>query len=211
MLLLSPPDTNDAVLKSVCRLGSLLRTQGFDVAVDQWSRTEQSSLGPVPWLHSQMLNRKQYDNRVVIVLTPNGLEKIEEWAHRCEEVAPKREDRDDAQMLSPYSDVFTASLSILQADRQRGRAAEHFLLVKFDSCPVNDRRNLPEVLQGLPLFQLPSQTQALLTDLSVRKPGQTSGKRSRSERKRSVKTKMDQTRKKSDHVLIQCSEGGVYK
>lgn len=207
VILLSPPDNSDGVLESVCRLGSLLHGQGFDVAVDQWSRTEQSSLGPLLWFHSQLLKMNQHDSRVVVILTQNGLEKIEEWAHQTQDIVP-------AQTESPYSDLFTASLCVIQADQQRGRAAEHFLLVQFDSCPVN-YRNLPEILQGLPLFHLPSQTQALLTELSLKKTSR--NKNSWREWKWSgsdgwrAKTKMDHSREINKPVLIQYSQAEVYK
>ncbi|XP_018536982.1 interleukin-17 receptor C [Lates calcarifer] len=173
VVLLSPPDVDDSVSQSVGRLGSLLRNQDFNVSVDQWSRREQCALGPLPWLHSQLLELSQ----VVVVLTHRALERTEEWACQHKEVIKtKGEDMGLPQIWSPYSDVFTASLCLIQAYKQQGRAAERFVLVKFDSHPTG--RNLPELLQGLPLFQLPSQTQALLTELTVgrtggRSPGKT--------------------------------------
>ncbi|XP_040015416.1 uncharacterized protein il17rc isoform X3 [Xiphias gladius] len=165
VVLLSPPDVDDAVSESVCQLGFLLCKQGFNVSVDQWSRKEQSTLGPLPWLYSQLLELNSRWDRVVVVLTRKALERTEEWAHQHKEVIKtKWEDKGVSQIGSPYSDVFTASLCLIQADKQLGRAGERFLLVKFDS-PLRSDRNLPELLQGLPLFQLPSQTPALLTEL----------------------------------------------
>lgn len=165
VVLLSPPDVDDSVSELVCRLGSWLCNQGFSVSVDQWSRKEQCSLGPLPWLHSQLLELKSHGGRVVLVLTRKALERAEEWT-RKEVIMMTGDDEGLPQILSPYSDVFTASLCLIQADKQLGSAGERFLLVKFDSHPRSDR-SLPELLQGLPLLQLPSQTQALLTELSV--------------------------------------------
>ncbi|XP_069559436.1 interleukin-17 receptor C [Brachyistius frenatus] len=170
VVLLSPPDMYDGVLESVCQLGSFLRDQGFSVSVDQWSRKEQCTLGPLPWLHSQLLRLNSHGGRVLLVLTDKALEKTEEWTHRDEDGVMKRGDKDLPLSSSPYSDMFTASLFIIQADKQLGRAGERFLLLKFDSHPLQSHssdRTLPVVLQGLPLFQLPSQTQALLDELGV--------------------------------------------
>ncbi|XP_035518058.1 interleukin-17 receptor C [Morone saxatilis] len=168
VVLLSPPDVDDGVSEAVCRLGSLLCNQGFSVLVDQWSRKEQCTLGPLPWLHSQLLELNSQGGRVVLVLTRKALEKVEEWSQQHKEgIKTKGEDKGLSQIVSPYSDVFTASLCIIQADKQLGRAGERFLLVKFDSHADIDRRELPELLQGLMLFQIPSETQALLTELTV--------------------------------------------
>lgn len=164
MVLLSPPDVDDCVSELVCQLGSYLCKQGFSVSVDQWSRKEQCTLGPLPWLHSQLL---KLNSRVVLVLNHKALEKAEEWAHQHKQVIKaKGEDKGDHPIWSPYSDVFTASLCIIQAEKQMRRVQQHFLLVKFDSHQGSGR-NLPKLLQGLPLFQLPSQTQALLAGLTV--------------------------------------------
>ena len=175
MLLLSPPDVEDGVSESVGRLGSLLCNQGFNVSVDQWSRKEQCTRGPLPWLHSQLLKLNTQGDRVVVALTQKALERTEEWVHNHKRViTTKMADEGLPQTWSPYSDVFTASLCLIQADKQQGRAGERFLLVKFDSSPSSDR-NLPELLQGLPLFQLPSQTQALLTELRLGRTVRRSG------------------------------------
>ncbi|XP_053293718.1 interleukin-17 receptor C [Pleuronectes platessa] len=175
VLLLSPPDVDDGVSESVCGLGSLLCKQGFNVSVDQWSRKEQCALGPLPWLHSQLLKLNTQGDRVVVVLNKKAQERTEEWVHKHKRVITKKmADEGLPQIWSPYSDVFTASLCLIQADKQQGRNGERFLLVKFDSSPSSDR-NLPELLQGLPLFQLPPQTQALLTELRLGRTGRTSG------------------------------------
>ncbi|XP_062271375.1 interleukin-17 receptor C [Scomber scombrus] len=162
VVLLSPPDVDYNVSESVCGLGTLLSNQGFSVSVDQWSRKEQCTLGPLPWLYSQLLELNRLGGRVVLVLTRKALERAEEWTNKHKEV-----DNDLPQVLSPYSDVFTASLSLIQADNQLGRAGERFLLVKFDSFAVHPLKGLPKLLQGIPLFQFPSQTEALFSELTV--------------------------------------------
>lgn len=165
MVLLSPPDVDHGVSESICQLGSLLGDQGFSVSVDQWSRKEQCALGPMPWLHSQMLELNSQGGRVILVLTHKALERAEEWTRRHKEAVKTKGDA-ASQTGSPYSDLFQASLFLVQTDKQLGRAGERFALVRFDSSPRTDG-TLPELLQGLLLFQLPSQTQALLTELTV--------------------------------------------
>ncbi|XP_036956919.1 interleukin-17 receptor C-like [Acanthopagrus latus] len=178
VVLLSPPDVDGGVSESVCQLGSMLCTRGFRVSVDQWSIKEQCTLGPLPWLHSQLLELNSQRGRVVLVVTRKALERAEEWTHRHkEDIKTKgQENRGLPLTGSPYSDVFMASLCLIEADRLQGRAGERFLLATFDPHPRSDR-NLPELLQGLRLFQLPSQTGALLTELTVGGTGKGSWKR----------------------------------
>lgn len=160
MVLLSPPDVDGGVSESVCRLGSLLCHSGFSVSVDQWCRKQQCTLGPLPWLHSQLLELNGKGGRVVLVLTHKALVRTAEWTQQ------RPADSGLPQTWSPYSDVFTACLSIIEAEKQLGSAAERFVLVTLSSHPVSDRR-LPEPLQGLTLFQLPCQIKPLLSELSV--------------------------------------------
>ncbi len=177
VVLLSPPDVDDGVSESVCQLGSQLCNQGFSVSVDQWSRMEQCTLGPLLWLHSKLLEMKSQGGRIVLVLTRQALERAEEWTHQHKDITKtKLDDKGLPQMRSPYSDVFMASLCLIQAEKQLGRAGERFLLVRFDSHPCS-KRTLPKLLQGLPLFQLPSQTQSLLTELTVGGAGRGSDRR----------------------------------
>lgn len=162
VVLLSPPDVDDDVSKSVDQLNSLLCNRGFSVSVDQWSRNEQCTLGPLLWLHAQLL---EPNTRVVLVVTHKSLERTEEWAHQHKEVVT--EDKSLPEKWSPYADVFTAALNIIQGHKQLGGAGERFILVKFDTH-LHSHRNLPKLLQGLPLFKLPSQTEALLAELRSR-------------------------------------------
>ncbi|XP_062420052.1 uncharacterized protein il17rc isoform X2 [Pungitius pungitius] len=167
VVLLSPPDVDHSVSESVCELGAQLRNRGFNVLVDQCSRKEQCSLGPLPWLHSQLMEMNSRGGTFVLVLTRAALSRAEGWAHPGKEVIKAKGDPTGLpEITSPYSDVFSASLSLIQADKQLGRAGERFLLVTLGLHPKGDRR-LPELLRGLPLFQLPSQTKALLHELTV--------------------------------------------
>lgn len=152
LVLLSPPDLDDGVSESVCQLGSLLSDWGFSVSVDQWSRRAQCSLGPLPWLHSQLQQLSSLRGRVLLLWTSTA--------------APSHQ-QETRQVWSPYSDVFTACLGLIEAEKKLGRTSGRFVLVKLDSGQRGDG-GLPDLLQGLPLFQLPSQTQALLSELGAR-------------------------------------------
>lgn len=202
MVLLSPPDVDSGVSESVCRLGSLLCSLGFIVTVDQWSRKEQCTLGPLPWLHSKLLEQNGLGVRVVLVLTKGALERVEEWTRQHKEVIKaKQEDMDLPQKWSPYSDVFTASLFLILADKHLGRARERYLLVSFDSYAVQapgSNMRLSELLQGLSLFQLPSQMQALLSELTL------GGRRKRSGRRTWTRSKwvaLDRLRAKTKEAV----------
>lgn len=166
VVLLSPPDTDHTVSESVCLLGSQLCSQGFSVSVDQWCRTDQYRMGPLPWLYSQLQKLDSMGGRVLLVLNQKALEKTEEWTLSNKD----GEGKDPQQIKSPYSDLFTASLFIIQAQKRLGKAAEQFVLVKIEShqkqSHSSDRR-LPALLQGLPLFLLPAQSQSLNTELTV--------------------------------------------
>ncbi|XP_062327477.1 interleukin-17 receptor C-like isoform X2 [Osmerus eperlanus] len=184
MVLLSPPDAEGAVSEQVCELGSLLVAQGFRVSVDLWSRAQLGSLGPLPWLHSQLHLLDTQGGRVLVVLNRSAWEKAQQWgldplrqgliAQGEDPQAGGRGDMDrdhsGVQGSSPYKDVFSACLSCIQADHQRGGAGERFTLVTFESHPARpstgSQRGLPELLQGLPWFHLPSQRQGLLSALS---------------------------------------------
>ncbi|XP_054883197.1 uncharacterized protein il17rc [Poeciliopsis prolifica] len=172
VVLLSPPDLDDAVSESVCLLGSQLCSQGFSVSVDQWCRKDQCTMGPLPWLYSQLQKLDNMGGRVLLVLTQKALEKTEEWTLLNNGGGGKGQQ----QMKSPYSDLFMASLFIIQAHKKLGRAAERFVLVKIDSHQTKNHSSddkLPELLQGLPLFLLPSQSQSLTTELTVEEAGTT--------------------------------------
>lgn len=81
-----------------------------------------------------------------------------------------KEENEVPKIWSPYSDLFTASLFLIQADKLLGRAGERFLLIQFDTHSKQTQTSngtLPELLHGLPLFRLPTQTKSLLAELTV--------------------------------------------
>lgn len=76
------------------------------------------------------------------------------------------------------SDVLGAALGCILADRQKGGAAQRFILVQLDDTEhlINEERDMPEPLRGLPLYKLPSQTQGVLGELCSESPSSPSGK-----------------------------------
>ncbi|KAG7273350.1 hypothetical protein CRUP_030248, partial [Coryphaenoides rupestris] len=82
VVVLSPPDSQEeeAMCELVCGLGSFLQAQGLGVELDQWSRTELCSLGPLPWLHGQLMRLEQRGGgKVVLVWTRGVWQKAQEW------------------------------------------------------------------------------------------------------------------------------------
>lgn len=177
VLLLSPPDVDDGLSERMCKLGSLLHQQGFSVTLDSCCRKEQCDFGPIPWFHSQMMKLKTQEGRAVLLLTHAAVERALEWDLQDRF---KEEEGDH-----PHSAVFKSSLFLIKTDQQLGRAGERFVLVTFESDLCRKSR-LPELLLGPKLFQLPSQTKALLTELAV--GGRDTGTRQRALRSRDVPT-----------------------
>lgn len=165
VLVLSPPDSDEEVSAAVCSLGFLLYSRDFSVTVDQWSRRSQINTGPLPWSHCQLLKMDSQCERVVLFLTPKAVERADTWSSQDRPVIGLQEE-------SPYSDVFRAALFAIQASKNQGRASERFALVTFDPLWTDAQichNRLPEILQGLPLFHFPSQTEALMRDLYSRR------------------------------------------
>ncbi|KAK5863791.1 hypothetical protein PBY51_000795 [Eleginops maclovinus] len=174
VVLLYPPDENQALPELMSHLGSSLQALGLTVSLDLWSQTELSVLGPVPWLHSRLNRLQKQGGKVVLVLTQAAWIRADEWGARSwERNTPKENNRDIEEtafnVSSPCVDVFTASLSCILADYLQGRAGERFVLVQFESLPPEPPggfQALPELFRGLHVYSLPSQSLGFLTELA---------------------------------------------
>ncbi|KAA8590880.1 hypothetical protein FQN60_001823 [Etheostoma spectabile] len=178
VVLLYPPDDDQALPELMNYLGSSLQGLGFSVSLDLWSQAELSVLGPVPWLHSRLNRLQKQGGKVVLVLTQAAWIRAEEWGARSwERNTPKERNRvmeeGEAERIytasSPCVDVFTASLSCVLADYLQGRAGERFMLAQFESLPPEPPggfRPLPELFRGLHVYSLPSQSLGFLTELA---------------------------------------------
>ncbi|KAL4645934.1 interleukin-17 receptor C-like isoform X1 [Arapaima gigas] len=166
VVLLYPPDQDEALQGLMCWLGSWLSTVGFSVSGDLWSLADVCTLGPVPWLHSQLEHQRQFGGKVVLVLTCTTVQLAEEWMLAIEEghAMPGK----TGPRCSPYSDIFTAALGCILSDCLQGRVGERFTLVQFDllpALPLRSSRPLPELFRGLTLYNLPSRSSDLIAEL----------------------------------------------
>ncbi len=172
VLLLYPPDDDQALAELMSHLGSSLQALGFSVSLDLWSQAELSILGPVPWLHSRLNRLQRQGGKVVLVLTQTTWIRAEEWGARSWERNRDMEEEETGRSYTASSrcvDVFTASLSCILADYLQGRAGERFMLVQFESLPPEPPggfRPLPELFRGLHVYSLPSQSLGFLTELA---------------------------------------------
>uniref|UniRef100_UPI0037E72ABE interleukin-17 receptor C n=1 Tax=Semicossyphus pulcher TaxID=241346 RepID=UPI0037E72ABE len=178
VVLLYPPDDDQALPELMSHLGSSLQALGFSVSLDLWSKSELGVLGPVPWLHSRLNRLQKQGGKVVVVLTQAAWIRAEEWGARSwERNTPmdRKRDMEEKEAGGNYTnsshcvDVFTASLSCILADYLQGRAGERFMLVQFESLPPEPPggyRPLPELYRGLHVYSLPSQSLGFLTELA---------------------------------------------
>ncbi|MGH0187064.1 UNVERIFIED_CONTAM: hypothetical protein FKN15_023566 [Acipenser sinensis] len=176
VLLLYPSEESVSLPVLVSSLGSSLAELGFSVLLDLWSRTQLCSLGPVPWLHSRLAQLQQDGGKAVLILTQGAWEQAERWVQH-----PGSRTRQIQNSSEPRLDVFSASLSCILADFLQGRAGERFVLAQFETplLPVLKHEGLPEIFKGIPLYSLPTQSLAFLTELSAvpRKSGTSRGRR----------------------------------
>ncbi|XP_072306335.1 interleukin-17 receptor C [Eucyclogobius newberryi] len=168
VVLLYPPDDEQALPGLMCHLGSSLQALGCSVSLDLWSHAELSVLGPVPWLHSRLDQLQRQGGKVVLVLTQAAKRKAEAWGARSWERFSTNQKDSDSSTSSNCVDVFSASLSCILADYLQGRAGERFMLVQFESLPPEEEvcQPLPELFRGLHVYSLPSQSLGFLTELA---------------------------------------------
>ncbi|XP_058856255.1 interleukin-17 receptor C [Acipenser ruthenus] len=176
VLLLYPSEESVSLPVLVSSLGSSLAELGFSVSLDLWSRTQLCSLGPVPWLHSRLAQLQQDGGKAVLILTQGAWEQAERWVQH-----PGSRTRQIQNSSELRLDVFSASLSCILADFLQGRAGERFVLAQFETplLPVLKHEGLPEIFKGIPLYSLPTQSLAFLTELSAvpRNSGTSRGRR----------------------------------
>ncbi|XP_051967175.1 uncharacterized protein LOC127632566 isoform X2 [Xyrauchen texanus] len=158
----------------VCKLGQLLSELGFHVSLDLWNQAELSTLGPMPWLHSKLGNIQKQGGKALLLLSPSTLQRAKcYWNFSREGMEESHSNR-----TINFSDILGAALDCIFADFQKGGAGERFVLVQLDSHEhlINEGYNMPMLLRGLPLYKLPSQSQALLKELCLESPNSVSGK-----------------------------------
>ncbi|XP_055022466.1 uncharacterized protein wu:fl23c11 isoform X2 [Boleophthalmus pectinirostris] len=178
VVLLYPPDDEQALPGLMCHLGSSLQALGCNVSLDLWSHAELSVLGPVPWLHSRLDQLQRHGGKVILVLTQAARRRAEEWGAKTWERFTTNQRDTDSSTNSNCVDVFSASLSCILADYLQGRAGERFMLVQFESLPPEGVcQPLPELFRGLHVYSLPSQSLGFLTELAGARQMATSSSR----------------------------------
>uniref|UniRef100_A0A8C2BNE1 Interleukin 17 receptor C n=1 Tax=Cyprinus carpio TaxID=7962 RepID=A0A8C2BNE1_CYPCA len=167
VLLLHSSDTDPQL---VCKLGQLLSELGFRVFLDLWNQTDLGSCGPAAWLHSKLDHIQKHGGKALLVLSPSTLQRAELYW----KIAVERQ-RNPATYSS---DMLASALGCIFADRQKGCAAQRFVLVQldFEELPINEEHDMPKLLKGLLLYKLPSQSQGLLMELCLENPTNVSGK-----------------------------------
>ncbi|GAA6067846.1 uncharacterized protein il17rc, partial [Tachysurus ichikawai] len=116
-----------------------------------------SKLGPTPWLHSRLQHVQKSGGKTLVLLSHDAV-------HRAEAHSKSWSCGSNKEDGKKSNDVFSSALSSLFSARLQGGAVEHFALVQLES----EALELPELFQGLKLYQLPSESQRLLTDLQTR-------------------------------------------
>lgn len=158
----------------VCKFGQMFSELGFSVFLDLCNQTELGSLGPAPWFHSKLTHIQKHGGKVLLMVSPSTLQYAE-WYWNSYKKGPEKIHRN---FSACSSDVLGAALGCILADHQKGGAAQRFILVQLDNDEhlITEECDMPELLRGLPLYKLPSQTRALLGELCSESPSSPSGK-----------------------------------
>lgn len=152
----------------VCKLGLLLSELGYRVFLDLWNQTELGSLGPTAWLHSKLDHIQKHGGKALLLLSPSALQRAECYWN----IAVERQ----GNPATYCSDTLASALTCIFADRQKGGAAQRFILVQLDCHELLIKEELPVLLRGLPLYKLPSQSRGLLMELCLESPNNVCGK-----------------------------------
>lgn len=172
-MLLHSSETNHQE-QLVCKLGRMFSELGFDVFLDLCYQTELGSLGPAPWFLSKLGQVQKHGGKVLLMVSPSTLQYAEEYWNMYK----RGKDKIPQTLSACSSDVLGAALGCILADHQKGGAPQRFVLVQLDNIEhlINEECDVPELLRGLPLYKLPSQTQGLLGELCSETPNSLSGK-----------------------------------
>ncbi|KAI7795249.1 uncharacterized protein il17rc [Triplophysa rosa] len=162
-VLLLHSSATDHQERLVCKLGQMFSELGFDVFLDLCYQTELGSLGPAPWFHSKLSHVQKHGGKVLLMLSPSTLQYAE-WYWNLHK---KGKEKIPKNVSACSADVLGAALGCILADRQKGGAPQRFVLLQYDNIKnlINEESDVPELLRGLPLYKLPSQTQGLLGEL----------------------------------------------
>ncbi|KAF4093535.1 hypothetical protein AMELA_G00003040 [Ameiurus melas] len=167
VLLVHSSGSDPSLSNTVCWFATWLSELGFSVSLDLWNQALVSAMGPTPWLHSRLQHVQKHGGKTLLLLSHDAVLRAKACSESWSSVS-NREGGKTSNTPWPWnSDVFSSALSSLFSARLQGGATEHFALVQLES----ETLDIPELFQGLRLYQLPSESQRLLADLHTGHPG----------------------------------------
>ncbi|XP_026993261.1 uncharacterized protein il17rc [Tachysurus fulvidraco] len=167
VLLVHSSGSDSSFSDTVCWFATWLSELGFSVSLDLWNQAVVSKLGPTPWLHSRLQHVQKSGGKTLVLLSHDAVHRAEAHSESWSCVSNKEDGKTSKTSWMWNADVFSSALSSIFSARLQGCAVEHFALVQLESGALE----LPELFQGLKLYQLPSESQRLLTDLQTRSLG----------------------------------------
>ncbi|XP_058230216.1 uncharacterized protein il17rc isoform X1 [Hemibagrus wyckioides] len=163
VLLVHLSSSDPSFSDTVCWFATWLSDLGFSVSLDLWNQAEVSKLGPTPWLYSRLQHVQTSGGKILLLLSHDAVLRAKTYSERWSCVS-NEDDKTSRPSWLWNVDVFSSALSSLFSARLQGGATEHFALVQLDT----EALELPELFQGLKLYQLPSESQRLLANLQTR-------------------------------------------
>ncbi|XP_062842201.1 uncharacterized protein il17rc [Trichomycterus rosablanca] len=166
VLLIHSSGSDSVQSDKVIRFAELLSELGVSVSLDLLDQKAVSAVGPTPWLHSQLQNIHIHSDKILLLLSHDPLLRTKEcWDSWKAQKTTEKVTGEGSKMKDKWSsDVFGSALNYIVHSHLKGSADERFALVQFDSKQLD----MPEPLQSLRLYKLPSDSKDLLADLQAR-------------------------------------------
>ncbi|XP_053325585.1 interleukin-17 receptor C [Spea bombifrons] len=131
-------------------LATSLKELRLTVVLDQWHRVDMCSVNPMLWYHRQKSLICKENGIILVLLSEDANEKFHKWSDRTSHELPSRD---------PYC-AFGAALNCIHPDFLDGSAVGRYVVASFS------RIRIPQILQTVPFFILPTETRKLLKELS---------------------------------------------
>ncbi|MCJ8744183.1 hypothetical protein PDJAM_G00115550 [Pangasius djambal] len=167
VLLVHSSGSDSSLSDTVCWFATWLSELGFSVSLDLWNQAALSAVGPTPWLHSRLRHVQKHGGKTLLLLSHDAVLRAKVCYESWSGVLNREDGKANSTSWLWNSDVFSSALSSLFSARLQGGAAERFALVQLES----EALDMPDLFQGLRLYQLPSESQRLLVDLHTGHPG----------------------------------------
>lgn len=158
--------SDPSLSETVCWFATWLSELGFSVSLDLWNQAAVSAMGPTPWLHSQLQQVQKQGGKTLLLLSHNAMLQARAFCETWSSALNKKDPKVGNASWLWSSDIFSSVLSSLFSAQFQGGAAERFALVQLES----ETFDMPDLFQGLRLYQLPSESQSLLADLHTGHP-----------------------------------------